>query len=71
MISINKWIITVNLETIATIESMMNDLLDDAEEEATAFTDDDNSEPYGCITCGNYDSGLYPDCMESCPMGDD
>ena len=24
MISINKWIITVNLETIATIESMMN-----------------------------------------------
>ena len=45
---------------------------DDAEDEATAFTDDDDdSAPYGCRTCGNYDSGLYPDCLDSCPMGDD
>ena len=44
----------------------------EAKKEATAYMyDDDDSAPYGCRTCGNYDSGLYPDCLDSCPMGDD
>ncbi|MBQ3392241.1 MAG: hypothetical protein IJG52_02385 [Lachnospiraceae bacterium] len=30
----------------------------------------DSSEPEGCVTCGNYDI-MYPDCLDSCPMGDD